>query len=360
MATQHEIIYNYLKTTDMTKTKQTSSPGVGQAYLTEHPEGHIRLMDNSLLKVYETAEPHKGFDREQVGEVFAFFQKHLPLFWKHRHRILSDSRMFLTPIPSVSGLAYFGRLPDTTLGTYLELWSICEPAVTRDKEGVRHFVTIVAGSPLSGRNCCTLVSEGGKITRSVHLNSFGQVWSEFANLIGRYKGLEKVYDSYSLEELVRHLQPKQNTGLETPKEVHAVLTPTERYDAVKTAYAHKVLTHEWKILQQQYDKAITLLHRYVVAAHKEEFTKIYQEHRCLCEAWEKREVELADERKAIRYRLRHGEANSRELQLRLKAIRREKEEWNTKLGGGYWKQVRDVFPDFPIPTERLGKLLGLE
>lgn len=35
----HEMIHNYLKTTAM--SKQTSTAGIGQAYLTEHPEGHI-------------------------------------------------------------------------------------------------------------------------------------------------------------------------------------------------------------------------------------------------------------------------------------------------------------------------------
>lgn len=341
----------------MTKTTETS---IGKTYLTEHPEGYIRLIDNSLLKLYSTQQPHKGFDKEQGYEVFNFFQEHISLFWQHRHHILSDSRMFLAPIPSASGLAYLGTLPDTTLGTYLELWSICESATLRNTEGVLHFVTKIAGSPLSGRNSCTIISEDSKTTQSIHLDSFGLVWSEFANLINRYKGLEKVYASYSLEEVVRHLQSEQTAVLDAPKEVHAVLTTSERYDAIKTANAHKILTHEWELLQQRYDRAITLLHRYVVEVHREELSKIYQEHCRLSEAWSKREVELADERKAIRYRLRHGEANSRELQLRLKAIRQEKEEWHSKLNGDYYQAIRSVFPDFPLPKFRLGELLGLE
>lgn len=337
-------------------SKQSSCPRIGQAYITKHPEGYIRLMDNSLLKVYETLEPHKGFEQEQIGEVFDFFQEHLPLFWKHRHLILSDSRMFLAPIPSVSGLAYSGRFPDTTLGVYLEFWSICQPATQQDDKGVRSFVTVVAGSPLSGCNRCTLVNEKGRITRNVELNSFSQVWSEFANLVGRYQGIEKVHSSYSLEEVAQRLQSPHKE----PQEICAVLSTSERYDAVRTAYEHKALLRKWEYLQEQYTQAIDLLHRYVVEAHREELTKIYQEHIRLQEEWTKREPELIEERRAIRHRLRHSEPNNRELQLRLKAIRHEKEEWLRRLGGEYREQIRQIFLQFPLPCHRLGELLGLK
>lgn len=338
-------------------TNQRLSPSIiGQEYITEHPNGYIRLMDNSLLKVYETKEPHKGFEKGQDSKVFEFFQEHIPLFWKHRNLILSDSRMFLSPIPSVVSFYNFRNSSNPTLGIYLELWGICKYATKQEDNGLLSFVTNVSGNPLSGSNRCTLVNEKGQIIQGVSIDSYSTVGRELYKLIERYKDLDKTYETFSLEEIVKRLQTPQDE----PKEVNIVLSTANRYDAFEIESKYKSLLSKYEYLENSHSQAVDLLHRYVVEANREELTKKYKEHINLQKEWTKREKELKEERANIRYRLRHLEPNSRELQLRLKAISKEETEWSLRLGAEYAYQIRKIFKEFPLHVSSLGKLLGLE
>lgn len=64
------------------------------------------------------------------------FLKNAFLFFRNAHRIFSDSRMFLAPVPIENGLSISGKCRSTpTLGIYLEWWLNCEVDTTKDKEG---------------------------------------------------------------------------------------------------------------------------------------------------------------------------------------------------------------------------------
>ena len=94
--------------------------------------------------------------------------------------------MFLTPIAEPNGLAYLGAFPAATLGAYIELWTLCDAALLTDERGIQHFVTRVAGSPLSGSNRCTLVSEEGEVS-TCSVRDFSSLWRPFRGLIRRYR-----------------------------------------------------------------------------------------------------------------------------------------------------------------------------
>ena len=92
-------------------------------------------------------------------------------------------------------------LPRATLGSYIELWTLCDAALLTDERGIQHFVTRVAGSPLSGSNRCTLVSEEGEVsTRSVR--DFSSLWRPLRGLIRRYRNPQATAQHYTLSEVL--------------------------------------------------------------------------------------------------------------------------------------------------------------
>ena len=189
--------------TTSTSTKEPVSSS-HSTYSTEHPEGYLRLMDGTLLRLYPATSLLTPLTPEESTETPELFRQSVPLLWRHRERILSDSRMFLTPIAERNGLAYLGLFPIATLGTYIEFWMLCDAAVFTDERGIQYFVTCVDGSPLSGANRCTQVSEVGEISmRSVH--GFSSLWHPFRDLIRRYRKPQATAQHYTLPEVLSRL-----------------------------------------------------------------------------------------------------------------------------------------------------------
>lgn len=89
------------------------------------------------------------------------FYEHIHLFLANADKILSDSRLFLSPVNVVNGLAYTGtsgfRRP--TLGVYIEWWLYHKDA-SIDAKG--NPIWFISGSPLSGRNACSAVDRKGE------------------------------------------------------------------------------------------------------------------------------------------------------------------------------------------------------
>lgn len=130
-----------------------------------------------------------------------------------RDRIMSDSRMFLTPVAVQSGLAYTGTsgFHNPTVGVYLEWWDACPETMRIDKKGNRSLVYYLAGSPLSGMNSCAEVYENCKIGQ-VQLRSFRENWSPFVHINTRYDKAKQIYQAYTLEQLLEilHSEDKAN------------------------------------------------------------------------------------------------------------------------------------------------------
>lgn len=145
-------------------------------------EHQIELMDGRVLECYlKEQEPTEVIDNElklDKSRVYLSMSKkqvnqhkeniderekmdrksfldNVFLFIEHRERILSDSRMFLFPIPVQNGIAYTGtsgfRKP--TLGVYIEWWLNCPNASVWNEENDEKWIVYhLAGSPLSGSN----------------------------------------------------------------------------------------------------------------------------------------------------------------------------------------------------------------
>lgn len=158
-------------------------------------------MDGSLLRLYPATSLLAPMTSEARTEATELFRQSLSLLWRHHERILSDSRMFLTPIAESNDLVYLGAFPQATLGAYIELWTLCDAALLTDERGIQHFVTRVAGSPLSGSNRCTLVSEEGEVS-TCSVRDFSSLWRPLRDLIRRYRKPQATAEHYTLTEVL--------------------------------------------------------------------------------------------------------------------------------------------------------------
>lgn len=147
-------------------------------------------------------------DEEREKEVKLFLNNAF-LFLQNCDRIMSDSRMFLCPVPIQNGLAYTGTagFNHPTLGVYLEWWLSCEKATILKEDNTKWLVYFISGSPLSGANKCGIVNEVGDI-KSETLCPFSPVWRSFLSINKHYDEAKSLYQAYTLEEVVKKLGQK--------------------------------------------------------------------------------------------------------------------------------------------------------
>mgnify|MGYP006956041224 CR=1 FL=1 len=137
-----------------------------------------------------------------------YFYKHALLFIRHREQILSDSRLFLTPVDVTNNLAYTGTsgFRNATLGVYVEWWLYGPASVIVDEETnmLQGMVCRIAGSPLTGINKCTVVMCDGTIQEQ-SIQPFLPLWTSFTEINGRYTEAKRQFEHYTIEEAVRVL-----------------------------------------------------------------------------------------------------------------------------------------------------------
>lgn len=196
-----------------------------------HPDGKILLRNGNVLDCYpKENQPQiilpdeigldrsgeylkiKGLPKKTTHECEdepwrkLFFREAFFLY-DHKEQIMSDSRMFLTPLPFNNGLAYTGTsgMNKATLGVYLEWWEDCEQSVIRDKDQVVALTYFIAGSPLSGANNCSAINRKGR-TITIHYSYFSPIWSSFMRINQRYSEAKQIYQAYTLEETIAKLR----------------------------------------------------------------------------------------------------------------------------------------------------------
>ncbi|MGN0006893.1 MAG: hypothetical protein ACI35T_02220 [Alistipes sp.] len=152
-----------------------------------------------------------GGGRKRHREIATCIDKEeLKLFLQNAHRligesdrIMSDSRMFLAPLPIRNGLAYTGTsgLNNPTLGVYIEWWRNNRCAWTKDKFGELQPIYDIAGSPFSGRNACAYIGPEGN-SCSISVDSFSNVRGSFIEVNSHYTEAKQLYEAYSLAEVI--------------------------------------------------------------------------------------------------------------------------------------------------------------
>lgn len=195
-----------------------------------HPDGKIRLMDGRLIEGFQKSKkpemdlPKDVVERSKMWQCHKeemIFLNNAFVFLENSERILSDSRMFLCPVPvesCITSIGSYGFLLHPTLGVYIEWWLNCKKASVKKKEQQKWLVYHIAGTPLSlsDKNHCGLVNRKGKtITRSI--SPFRDLWSSFIDINSSYTSVKNKYDAYTLFDVLEIFQKEGRIKVEKPK-----------------------------------------------------------------------------------------------------------------------------------------------
>ena len=340
----------------------------------QHPEGKIQLFDGRILDCYPTDEwtsevnnelqldttgvylslkkPHKADRAEDVKaddekEVKKLFLDNAFVFLANRERILSDSRMFLCPVPIQSGLAYTGtsgfRRP--TLGIYIEFWEACTASNIMEENGEKWLLWHIAGSPLSGMNRCTFVNEQGK-TKSQYVSSFSETWSSFMNINTRYDEAKSKYDSYTLRQVVSILED-EGKKVEYKHSTHIFFVEQ----------ANKVLKKQLKSLKEYNNRIYEKYHQALLALKREELKAFIAEYNERDIVKTNRLVQIQQERLKLRKQLKANEISNKQYQKLWTPLRKEKEEIRFEMSRFVGNNLHSIFPNEVIQLSEVKDFL---
>ena len=326
------------------------------------PDGKLILPDGRVVDCYPlaTAEQDRTFDgsptadgnaREQSvstpqhsdKEIEADrerFVKNAFFFLAHKERILTDSRMFLCPVPIRSGISITGTLgfENPTLGVYLLWWDACSGAMRTDKKGRRSLVFRMSGSNLSGRNCCEEVYEDGS-TNNVRLYPFGDHWKPFARINTTYGFAKQKYQAYTLQQVLRILDQEEEGNCDYAHiiveqwhvhEIHALNERVHRLNAT-----NETLERRFKELQKALDNE-RILHYYdgYLALRQRVDTEIEQ---------------LQQQKRDLKAALHRGDYTNQIYESRVNAINQRIKEAEQELSQYKYNEILKVFPGKSIP-----------
>ena len=197
----------------MEKAKETMTLLNGtilKCYPLKHPEARVdnamKLDTTGKYLTVGRSKRRRDAPSKNDEERKTLFLNNAFLFLQNKDRIMSDSRMFLCPVPIQNGLAYTGTagFNHPTLGVYLEWWLSCEKATILKEDKTKWLVYFISGSPLSGANKCGIVNEKGDID-SESLCPFSPIWTSFTNINKRYDMAKSLYQAYTLEKVIKIL-----------------------------------------------------------------------------------------------------------------------------------------------------------
>lgn len=261
-------------------------------------------------------KPTPPEEEEQRKLAEKFFTDHAFFFLDHREKILSDSRMFLAPVPVQSGLAYFGTsgFKRPTLGVYIEWWMTCIPAIISHDGKDAWLVYHIAGSPLSGRNCCGIVNANGECRSRALPSPFSAVWSSFVKVNTRYDEAKERYEAYSLEEVVKLLEANDQGDSLLERELFLLRRENQ------------VLRQKIQDTQEAGAKAMEKMRVYLLNAHleckREALTKWYADY-CRKQEEGKEVLESLNlQKQQLKQQFRHGEITRMFYQHKLTPLKK--------------------------------------
>ena len=302
----------------------------------KHPDGKIQLLNGNVLDCYPLEQPAAApRSNEEKHEEINLFVSRAFRFLKHRNRIMSDSRMFLCPVPIQNGLANTGTsgFHHPTLGVYIEWWLNCESAMICSGIETNKVVYHIAGSPLSGSNHCGIVDENGKTeTKSIH--PFSSLWPIFMRINNRYDEAKSLYQAYTLEQVVEILD-EERLPLIDDKELEIIF--------LKNALLRwrSDIFGEINRLKDTIDR----LKFQLFYGHRDELKAIMATYEEKKEKKEQREKEINEECKELRRKLKSGEIDNKHYQQQLTPLKKEKENNDYLLREYRRFALEPLFPD---------------
>lgn len=140
-----------------------------------------------------------------------FFTSHVHLFIENLDKILSDSRLFLAPVPVQNGLAYTGAggFRNPVLGVYAQWWRDFHDGSHDSKE---RPIWHISGSPLSGSHACSSVDEKGEQTDKLTLKGrFWDTWTPFMEINKSCDDAKQHFLGFTLAEVIAILKGEKTT-----------------------------------------------------------------------------------------------------------------------------------------------------
>ncbi len=310
-------------------------------------ENGIRLQDGRVIQGYPKQDAIVEEDKETpmldtTGEYFSIrkkpnapkltneeelalrdlFTDNAFLILANRERILNDSRMLLTPLCVRNGLAYSGAFQTATLGVYIEWWINAPYSVLFDeKDDAMSLIWFVSGSPLSGGNLCANVTEDGK-TETVRVPFCRKLWPKFADIIADYHDAKKLYQAYTLPEVIDIL--KCETTEEFYKESIRQFHQQAKVRLLNTQL--KDWKQSYERLKEERDNYEKEWHFALFQLKKDEITAFYKEFLLRKENLKDRKEELDRKNRDLKRKLRQGGLTNKEYQPLLSANKKEMEQ----------------------------------
>ena len=161
----------------------------------------VTLRDGTKLPA-EWADIPQPSQVKPTEESERLFYSNIPLFYDNIERILSDSKLFLTPVDVNNGLAISGRFQQATLGVYVEWWIYDHFALSIGS----YPIWKIAASGLSGGHMCQSVNEHGEPMKANLRGRASDTWKSFIATNNLYSKAKQYFKAYTLEEAVNILK----------------------------------------------------------------------------------------------------------------------------------------------------------
>ena len=304
------------------------------------PEGLTQPEDNlqqPLAKISPQSDKEREADKER-------FIKNAFFFLAHKERILTDSRMFLCPVPIQSGMSISGTsgFESPVLGVYIQWWETCAGAMFTDKKGRRGLLYKLSGSSLSGHNICGVVHEDGT-TKNVELRPFWDYGKPFIHINNMYKSAKHQYQAYSLQQVLNILDHEEEGDRSY---AHTI---KEQMQAREISALNELL-HNLMTRKEELEQRNKVLEK---ALFDERVFHFYDRYKDL----EKRifsEVEqLLQQKRDLKMALRRGDYNNQTYERLVNAITKRINDAEQELTEFKEGEILKAFPEQTIPFWRI-------
>jgi hypothetical protein len=340
----------------------------------QHPEGKIHLLDSRILDCSPLEQPQDEVDNQlaldttgvylslrklkkadtvkirqddEEKEMKKLFLENAFVFLENRERILSDSRMFLCPVPIQNGLAYTGisgfRHP--TLGIYIEFWKACPYSNIMEKDGKKWLLWHIAGSPLSGSNRCSLVNPQGE-TKYEQVTPFKDIWRPFMEINTRYDKAKWRYEAYTLREVLAIFE-REGCKVTFRKNTHIFFLEQ----------ANRQLKREIQNLRAYSNQLYGKYRHHLLNEKRKELEAFIAEYHTKCDDVRDKITMIHVQRMELRKQMREGVIDNLQYQRLWKPIHKEKKEIQAELVRFEQNTLREMIPDFSVSASEVERFL---
>ena len=255
--------------------------------------------------------------------------------------------MFLCQVNIPNHLAYSGTsgFHHATLGIYIEWWMNCLPSLMPAGRGKGGLVYLIAGSPLSGRNICSVVNrQGDNYTECIV--PFPPVWHSFMDINKRYDSIKGKYEAYSLQQVLDIFEKEGRTSVD---ETEIDIFFLEKEIEIWKQKCQKIEENS----KREHDKIFHML----LSTKHDELVQFYEDYQQKKRQMEQRCEEIHGRRMEMRRQIRDDEMTPREFQRIWTPLNEEREQLQYGLKREVHETLAKLFPELSLSIEEVENYL---